>query len=129
MRLGWLDALALNRTLSADFDAVVNNHGSPTAKAADEFARHWPVENERERRRERRSTPGGWTRQPACWSTHPVRTDWPHTLITLYQVRCNLFDGDKGSDVERDQTVVHAALGVLLHFLSESSTFPCSGSP
>lgn len=59
--------------------------------------------------------------EPHCWQEHSVRQepcpcDWPHTLAAIYRVRCNLFHGEKAAHSVMDQTVVVAALRVLVNF-------------
>jgi hypothetical protein len=68
--------------------------------------------------------------RPECWADHSgyhpgekvgdnsaVPLDWPHTLHTLYAVRCNLFHGAKSRYSEADSKIVHSAFLVLVHFL------------
>ena len=42
---------------------------------------------------------------------------WPHTLQALYQIRCNLFHGEKGAHMECDREIVDFALRAMLPFL------------
>jgi hypothetical protein len=42
--------------------------------------------------------------------------DWPDTLDAIYQIRCNLFHGDKGSGLD-DQMLVNFAYNVLREFI------------
>lgn len=58
---------------------------------------------------------------PDCWKAHqdagePVPLDWPHTLQTIYRVRCNLFHGEKSAHSEMDRAIVRAAFDVLVLF-------------
>lgn len=63
--------------------------------------------------------------RPDCFSYHrelgePTPADWPHTLHAIYQVRCNLFHGEKSLTAENDRIVVNQALTVLSHFIELS---------
>jgi len=65
---------------------------------------------------------------PACWKRHAdadqrISHDWSHTLAAIYQVRCNLFHGEKARDLDNDINLVHTAFRVLVHFLQ---SFPDS---
>jgi hypothetical protein len=77
----------------------------------------------RESTRRRFLEAGVW-RLPRCWDYHDngqtVPLDWPHTLVALYQVRCNLFHGDKDAHSEMDQSIVFAGLQVLTRFLGQA---------
>jgi hypothetical protein len=60
--------------------------------------------------------------QPKCWEYHARRSetiplDWPHTIATIYRVRCNLFHGEKSPHSEMDDKIIKAAFRVLSHFL------------
>jgi len=64
-------------------------------------------------------------RRPPCSRVHlehreAIPLDWPHTLQAVYQVRCNLFHGEKGANSESDREIVTAALRAMLPFLSET---------
>jgi hypothetical protein len=60
--------------------------------------------------------------RPNCYGSHDgnVPLDWPHTLHALYQVRCNLFHGEKGVESESDWMIVEAGVHVLSRFMSGS---------
>lgn len=47
----------------------------------------------------------------------PAYLDWPHTLAAIYQVRCNLFHGEKSRNSDNDQAIVFAAYRVLVGFM------------
>ncbi len=49
-----------------------------------------------------------------------VPLDWPHTLLSIYHVRCNLFHGEKAAHSEMDRCLVSSAFRILLHFLVEA---------
>lgn len=59
--------------------------------------------------------------EPQCWNAHKdageaVPLDWPHTLATIYRVRCNLFHGEKSAHSEMDREIVRTALVVLVMY-------------
>ena len=64
--------------------------------------------------------------RPDCFAYHrdrgqPTPADWPHTLNAIYQVRCNLFHGEKSLTTENDRIVVNHALNVLSQFIESSN--------
>ena len=66
---------------------------------------------------------------PACFQRHAaigeqIPMDWPHVLAVIYQVRCNLFHGDKAPHSEIDRILVHSALQILVRFLSRWGYMP-----
>lgn len=66
---------------------------------------------------------------PLCYRRHidkgeEVPLDWPHALSAIYQVRCNLFHGDKAPHSESDRVLVHSALQVLVMFLNRWGYMP-----
>jgi len=63
---------------------------------------------------------------PQCWEKHlgrkePVPLDWPHTLATLYRVRCNLFHGEKAIDSETDIQIVNSAFKIIVYLFRDSN--------
>jgi len=60
---------------------------------------------------------------PKCARFHKNETpkDWPHTLHTIYRVRCNLFHGEKSPHSEMSAQIVKAAFVVLIGFLDKAS--------
>lgn len=63
--------------------------------------------------------------EPHCYLEHDhVPLDWPHTLVALYRVRCNLLHGEKSRSSENDQQMVEAAFTILLAFVEEAELFP-----
>jgi hypothetical protein len=63
--------------------------------------------------------------RPECHSYHLGRghqtpADWPHTLNAVYQVRCNLFHGEKSLTAENDREIVTRALLVLKLFIDKT---------
>ncbi len=66
---------------------------------------------------------------PDCFQTHAesgeaIPLDWPHVLAAIYQVRCNLFHGDKAPHSEIDRVLVHSAFQILVQFLSRWQYMP-----
>lgn len=60
--------------------------------------------------------------EPKSWVPGAVPT-WKQVLSTIYQVRCNLFHGEKSSENARDQSLVLAADRVLSQFIGATHCF------
>lgn len=60
--------------------------------------------------------------QPAGWVAggHP---SWEHLLRTIYQVRCNLFHGEKSPQNFRDHDLVFASDRILARFIAATGCF------
>jgi hypothetical protein len=63
------------------------------------------------------------TPAPSCYVWHvtkrqPCPLDWKHTLAAIYQVRNNLFHGEKAGHSTVDKAIVSAAANTLMPFLS-----------
>lgn len=63
--------------------------------------------------------------EPSCYEMHRASNevlpvDWPHTLLAMYQVRCNLFHGQKAAHSEMDRRIVGAAVQTLIPFVRVS---------
>lgn len=136
----WLDAIALTQHIGDDFDRLVADESSAVFRYAREFYNFWPIFKAQEIRRRGVYNYHAGRRQeivkhyldarirsfePQCWTRHqeegtPVPLDWPHTLTTLYRVRCNLFHGEKAAHSEMDAQIVSSAFRVLVHFLYEA---------
>lgn len=61
---------------------------------------------------------------PACFRRHSENgeetpLDWPHLLSAIYQVRCNLFHGDKAPHSEIDRVLMHSSLQVPVRLLAD----------
>ena len=61
---------------------------------------------------------------PPCWKDHVdaggrMPTDWPHVLKAIYQIRCNLFHGQKTAFQELDRRLVDLAFKILHRFVSD----------
>jgi hypothetical protein len=105
---------------------------------AEKFRSYWPVFKAQELKRRGALTYWHENRQrtiahylgsgarsfaPACFQRHTesgeeIPLDWPHVLAAIYQVRCNLFHGDKAPHSEIDRVLVHSAFQILIQFLS-----------
>lgn len=54
----------------------------------------------------------GVKRQPTNWIPH-ISPSWEQLLRTLYQVRCNLFHGQKSEQAARDRQLIFASDRIL----------------
>jgi hypothetical protein len=122
-------------------DTFLNLYAQNTSfrSAVDSFAALWPIFKAQELRRHGYVNTAGKTRNqiienylelegisfsPECWRYHKekrgeaVPADWPHTIETIYRVRCNLFHGEKSPHSEMDADIVKAAFDVLVTFLA-----------
>lgn len=66
--------------------------------------------------------------EPSCFQWHRDRgervpMDLPHTMATIYRVRCNLFHGEKALETEMDRRIVAGALEVLALFIKRARLF------
>ncbi len=136
----WLDALMLSQQINDDFNRLVSIESSAVSRYAKEFYDFWPIFKAQEIRRSRVPRHNSNQRQdliehylnsrvrsfePQCWTRHreegtPIPLDWPHTIATIYRVRCNLFHGEKAAHSEMDAMIVSSAFRVLVHFLHEA---------
>jgi hypothetical protein len=132
----WKDALSLTPKPCDAFSNFVNDPNSCGLTLAQEFLQCWPIfdardiklneahlydEVSREKAISHYFAKGVNKYEPACWKRHKdankeVPLNWPHTLSALYQLRCNLFHGEKGTDSEMDQKLVHKGFRLLVHF-------------
>ena len=138
----YLRALMQNTRLQMAFESLKQNQDF--LKLVEEFAGFWPIFKVRDLRRlgiRRWQTPIGHRRrliqeylengatkfEPQCWQRHvqnherPI--DWAHALAALYQIRCNLFHGEKDLLSEMDYRIVQVAFGVLFQFLKALPEF------
>lgn len=139
---GWVRAVSCDVPLGTQFDALVNQSHSRLRQSLEEFVRFWPIPRVQHWRRNR---PHAYPEfdsahrarffsdnriqmQPLCWLDHyergePVPLDWCHFLHTAYQVRCNLFHGDKSPSDAADQRIVHSVFLTLVYFLQSCEEF------
>lgn len=126
--------LSSSRHLDAEFRALLAR--SDFSNAAIHFHAMWPVFDMRnkscsheahtprlERAKQlREGERGGFRPKQADnpnWLESGFPLNWKNTVQALYQVRCNLFHGDKAATSENDRKIVAAALAVLLPFFRE----------
>lgn len=126
-----LNLMMLDECLTDNFDRLTAEGSSADAK--ERFGALWPifkvsdlpepVRRQRPQRKGRASVISYYdelcpdaVRAPSCHWTHKpaVQRDWAHTLEALYQVRCNLFHGQKSGAGYEDKAIVDAAADVLL---------------
>lgn len=129
----YIDALIINDHLSDSFNELLSNRTSPFAENAEQFRKLLPIFKAQDIRRHRIILPSEGQRpeliqkyldaglthyEPQCAVRHgqSIPLDWAHTLPALYQVRCNLFHGEKRAHSEMDQAIVWNAYLVLIHF-------------
>jgi len=66
--------------------------------------------------------------QPENWGPGALPS-WSQLLWTIYQVRCNLFHGQKSPQSERDRDLVSASDRVLEHFIDATNCFQWNDIP
>lgn len=126
--------------MNHDFSQLMANQSTRLSQSANEFAMLWPIFDVRDlRKRNIRRwqsdnrqelvtnylSSGATKFEPQCWERHvnnnqTVPIDWPHTLATIYRVRCNLFHGEKSLYSQMDQMVVESAFRTLVDFFDEA---------
>jgi hypothetical protein len=132
-----IEALSRSTELIQQFEHSMTN-SNVIRTSAERFRSMWPVFNVKDLRRRRipmfldLDRPnmiahyfqhGADSVVPLCYRRHvgngeEVPLDWPHVLAAIYQVRCNLFHGDKAPHSEGDRTLVHSGMQVLVRFLA-----------
>lgn len=126
-----INALAADPRMIAAYDQLIAT--DPDFKAeVDGFAAHWPVFNvahvravlgyDAFHRQDRAALLAECDaydvkRQPAHW-VHGTEPSWERLLRTLYQVRCNLFHGEKSEQAVRDRDLVFASDRILRQLLA-----------
>lgn len=130
-------ALTASPVLVQQFDEALRD-SADLRTTAEVFRSYWPVFKAQElkrlgapmwRERDRPTTiarylgMGAQQFAPACYRRHvengeEIPLDWPHVLWAIYQVRCNLFHGDKAPHSEIDRVLVHSSFQILIQFLS-----------
>jgi len=136
----WIQALSIFPEIANTFLELRDDPKSSLSQVSNQFYDLWPIFKAQEIRRNDSQYYGKGTRkeiiefyfqhkiqyfEPKCWKKHiesgeVLPLDWPHTLATLYRVRCNLFHGEKAVHSEMDRRIVHAAFRVLLYFFNET---------
>ena len=122
------------------WDGLIQDTASPFYTAATEFRKLWPIFKSIDTVGYVQGLPSRTDRsqiishylprigeyQPKCYERHHEHgypLDWPHTLKTIYRVRCNLFHGWKDFETEMDQRIVKLSFQVLGRFLKATNIF------
>jgi hypothetical protein len=63
--------------------------------------------------------------RPLCGVEHTkigqdIPADWPHLLMAIYKIRCNLFHGQKSAFSSLDRKLVNLAFTTLYRFVSQT---------
>jgi hypothetical protein len=139
----YISALMRDQSICREFDQLLSVPTSAVTPHASQFSKLWPIFSVKRLRRHgiirlhsgnrddiinTYLAAGATIFEPQCWKKHKdagqqVPVDWPHTLASLYQVRCNLFHGEKAADSEIDQLVVSCAFKVLVNFFKAAGYF------
>lgn len=109
----------------------------PFHRLVSEFAAMWPVLNVRDVRK-KLGRDAFWRlqrdeliadcdaanvkRQPSAWSAGDTPS-WEQLLRTIYQVRCNLFHGEKSPQNQRDRQLILKSDRILRTFIAETGCF------
>src|SRR6185437_7047565 len=109
----------------------------PFHRLVSDFAAMWPVLNVRDVRK-KLGRDAFWRlqrdefiaacdaanvkRQPAVWTAGEMPS-WEQLLRTIYQVRCNLFHGEKSPQNQRDRQLILKSDRILRTFLAETGCF------
>jgi hypothetical protein len=146
---GWMSAVTLKDTDREMIDAIVAaprlieafNHlmaiDPDFRQIVTEFTTLWPVLNVRSvraklgydafRKNDRAAllalcAAKNVKQQPTAWvaGAHP---SWEQLLRTIYQVRCNLFHGEKSPQIFRDRDLVIASDRALARFIAATECF------
>jgi hypothetical protein len=133
-----IDALSDERRISQAFDRLLRCDAEFEAVVRD-FADWWPIfnvhdvrrrvsrtlfyeVNTREELRERLHSESRVRRGPSQW--HDRRQPrWADLLSATYQIRCNLFHGQKSPTNRADRALVRLAFDCLHHFIVHSRCY------
>lgn len=146
---GWMSAITLEDTDAAMINALVaaprlvgayqqlRANDAEFRQVVDEFTALWPVLNVRSAR-DKLGYGTFWEndratllqlcaaakvrQQPTQWVPDNEPT-WEQLLRTIYQVRCNLFHGEKSPQAIRDRDLVAASDRTLAKFIDASGCF------
>ncbi len=106
-----------------------------------DFAAMWPVLNVRDVRKKlgrdafwrlerddliEACRAAGVKQQPVGWNANNMPS-WEQLLRTVYQVRCNLFHGEKSPQNARDRQLILKSDRILRTFLAETGCFEWHG--
>lgn len=131
----FIKTLQRSNKLAAQFQTLLVRDES-FRDSATKFQSYWPIFKAQDIRNRHCQAPSGANRaavvahyfdcnrisfEPDCWKSHrdagePTPLDWPHTLATIYRVRCNLFHGEKSAHSEMDRAIVRSAYLTLIGF-------------
>jgi hypothetical protein len=129
------DAMASSTALCEDFRYLLADDAL-FAHLVSRFYELWPIFSASELRHNRIEGRGSTRRElveqylaagirsrPGCYEAHrtpaeSIPMDWPHTPSAIYQVRCNLFHGERAAPSESDRSIVDAALRTIVPFIS-----------
>jgi hypothetical protein len=131
-----IDALAAAPRLASAFDQLMAGDAA-FAEAVTAFAAMWPVLNVKSVRAKlgyaafnQHDRPAllalcaanNVRQQPQVWMAGSVPT-WEQLLRTIYQVRCNLFHGEKSTQAYRDHELVTGSDKILARFIAGTGCF------
>jgi hypothetical protein len=131
-----IDALAAAPRLIDAYDRLMAGDAA-FVKMVEAFAAMWPVLNVRSvraklgyaafRQHDRPAllalcAANKVKQQPQVWVAGSV-PNWEQLLRTIYQVRCNLFHGEKSPQAFRDYELVTASDKILAHFIAATGCF------
>jgi hypothetical protein len=132
--------LSANRRLTDAYVALMNG-SQAFHRLVSDFAAMWPVLNVRDVRK-KLGRDAFWRhqrdeliaaceaanvkRQPAVW-TDGDSPSWEQLLRTIYQVRCNLFHGEKSPQNLRDRQLILKSDRILRAFIAETDCFEWHG--
>ena len=146
---GWMSAVTLEDTDREMIDAIASAprlieafgqllaHDPNFQRIIGEFTALWPVLNVRSVRVKlgydafrqhgrdallAREDAEKVKRQPADWVAGGIPS-WEQVLRTVYQVRCNLFHGEKSPQSARDYELVVASDRILARFIAGTGCF------
>ena len=133
-------AFAANARLIEAY-SVLMEASRPFHRLVSDFAAMWPVLNVRDVRK-KLGRDAFWRlqrddliaacdaasvkRQPSAWSVGDIPS-WEQLLRTIYQVRCNLFHGEKSPQNFRDRQLVLKSDRILRMFLTETGCLDWHG--
>ena len=129
-------AFAANARLIEAYTAIIET-SRPFHRLVSDFAAMWPVLNVRNVRK-KLGRDAFWRlqrddltaaceaanvkRQPSAWSAGDTPS-WEQLLRTIYQVRCNLFHGEKSPQNLRDRQLILKSDRILRAFIAETGCF------
>jgi len=130
-----IDAMAAEPRMVAAYEALMNDDGE-FRQRVDEFAGEWPVLSvssvraklgfDAFRRLDRATlfaacAAGNIRMRPAAWAGGTPA--WDQLLRVIYQIRCNLFHGEKSERSMRDRTLIEGANTILAMLVARSGCY------